>query len=129
MARDRRIACLIGLSGLFLVGQAQTISGQLILDRRQPKPLLLEYTAADGGLVFISYRSITSTRTLTLHKYNADWIHEWSLDLYDQDSGEELTELAVVDTIIWVFTRLERGRQVSLLAYQVSLSGKVLARA
>jgi len=129
MARNGRIACLIGLSGLFLLGQAQTISGQLILDRRQPKPLLLEYTAADGGLVFISYRSITSTRTLTLHKYNADWIHEWSLDLYDQDTGEELTELAVVDTIIWVFTQLERGRQVSLLAYQVSLSGKVLARA
>jgi hypothetical protein len=129
MARNGRIASLIGLSGLFLLGQAQTISGQLILDRRQPKPLLLEYTAADGGLVFISYRSITSTRTLTLHKYNADWIHEWSLDLYDQDKGEELTELAVVDTIIWVFTQLERGRQVSLLAYQVSLSGKVLARA
>ncbi len=25
------------------------------------------------GLVFISYRSVTSSRTLTLHKYNADW--------------------------------------------------------
>ncbi len=129
MARDRRIISLISISGLFLLGQAQTISGQLILGRRQPKPLLLEYTAADGGMVLISFRSITSTRTLTLHKYNADWIHEWSLDLYDRDKGEELTGLAVVDTSIWVFTQLKRGRQVSLLAYQVSLSGKVLARA
>jgi hypothetical protein len=101
MARDRRIACLIGLSGLFLLGQAQTISGQLILGRRQPNPLLLEYTAADGGMVFISYRSVKSTRGLTLHKYNADWIHEWSLDLPTQDQREELTELAVVDTIFY----------------------------
>ncbi len=133
MVRDRRITCLSKLSLLLALGilhlQAQTISGQLILDKRQPRPLLLEHSPADDGLVFISYRSVTSTRTLTLHKYNADWVHEWSLDLYDQDDGEELTQLTVIDTLIWVFTQLVRGRQLSLLAYQVSLSGKVIARA
>jgi hypothetical protein len=129
MARDGRIASLIGISGLFLLGQAQTISGQLILGRRQPNPLLLEYTAADGGMVFISYRSVKSTRGLTLHKYNANWIHEWSLDLPKQYNDEELTELAVVDTIIWVFTQLLRKKQLSLLAYQITLGGKVIAGA
>jgi len=129
MARERRITSLIGLSGLFLLGHAQTISGQLILGRRQPKPLLLEHTAADGGMVFISYRSVTSTRGLTLHKYNADWIHEWSLDLPNQYKDEELTQLAVVDTIIWVFTRLLRKKQLTLLAYQITLGGKVIAAA
>jgi len=129
MARDRRITSLIGISGLFLLGQAQTISGQLILGRRQPKPLRLEYTAADGGMVFISYRSVNSTRGLTLHKYNADWIHEWSLDLPNQYKGEELTQLAVVDTIIWVFTHLLRKKQLRFLAYQITLGGKVIARA
>jgi hypothetical protein len=129
MARDRRITSLIGISGLFLLGQAQTISGQLIMGRRQPNPLLLERTAADGGLVFISYRSVTSTRGLTLHKYNADWTHEWSLDLPNQYKNEELTEFAVVDTIIWVFTQLLRKKQLSLLAYQITLGGKVIARA
>jgi len=129
MARDRRITSLIGISGLFLLGQAQTISGQLIMGRRQPNPLLLERTAADGGLVFISYRSVTSTRGLTLHKYNADWIHEWSLDLPNQHKDEELTQFAVVDTIIWVFTQLLRKKQLSLLAYEITLGGKVIARA
>jgi len=129
MARDRRITSLIGISGLFLLGQAQTISGQLILRRRQPKPLLLEYTAADGGMVFISYRSITSTRGLSLHKYNANWTHEWSLDLPNQYKDEELTEFAVVDTIIWVFTQLLRKKQLTLLAYQITLGGKVIAAA
>lgn len=133
MARDHGATCLSKL--VFLLGLgvscalAQTISGQLVLDKRQPRPLLLEHSPADEGLVFISYRSVTSTRTLTLHKYNADWVHEWSLDLYDQDDGEELTQLTVIDTVIWVFTQLLRGRQLSLLAYQVSLSGKVIARA
>ena len=129
MARDRRIACLITLSGLFLLGQAQTISGQVILRRRQPKPLRLEHTAADGGMVYISFRSINSTRGLTLHKYNADWTHEWSLKLPNQYKGEEFTQLAVVDTIIWVFTQLLRKRQLRFLAYQITLGGKVIARA
>jgi hypothetical protein len=129
MARDWRITSLIGISGLFLLGQAQTISGQVILRRRQPKPLRLEYTAADGGMVFISYRSINSTRGLTLRKYNADWIHEWSLDLPKQYKGEEFTQLAVVDTIIWVFTQLIRKKQLRFLAYQITLGGKVIARA
>jgi hypothetical protein len=129
MARDRRITSLIGISGLFLLGQAQTISGQLIMGRRQPNPLLLEHTAADGGLVFISYRSITSTRGLSLHKYNANWIHEWSLDLPNQYKDEELTEFAVVDTIIWVFTHLLRKKQLTLLAYQITFGGKVIAGA
>jgi hypothetical protein len=129
MARDRRITSLIGIGGLLLLGQAQTISGQLILGRRQPNPLLLERTAADGGMVFISYRSVTSTRGLTLHKYNADWIHEWSLDLPNQHKDEELTQFAVVDTIIWVFTQLLRKKQLSLLAYQITLGGKVIAGA
>ena len=129
MARDRRITSLIGISGLFLLGQAQTISGQLIMGRRQPNPLLLEHTAADGGMVFISYRSITSTRGLSLHKYNANWTHEWSLDLPNQYKDEELTEFAVVDTIIWVFTHLLRKKQLRFLAYQITLGGKVIARA
>ncbi len=133
MVRNRAAAPLSGGSLLLafcvMSLQAQTISGQLILDKRQPRPLLLEYSPADEGLVFISYRSVTSNRTLTLHKYNSDWIHEWSLDLYDQDNGEELTQLAVMDTVIWVFTQLVRGHQLSLLAYQVGLSGKVIARA
>ena len=129
MARDRRITSLISISGLFLLGQAQTISGQLIMGRRQPNPLLLEHTAADGGMVFISYRSITSTRGLSLHKYNANWTHEWSLDLPNQYKDEELTEFAVVDTIIWVFTQLLRKKQLTLLAYQITLDGKVIAAA
>ncbi len=133
MVRDRKASLLKKLIFLFTLSslsvQAQTISGQLILDRRQPRPLLLEHSPADDGLVLISYRSITSTRTIALHKYNADWIHEWSLDLYDQDDGEELTQLTVVDTMIWVFTQVVRGRQLALLAYQVGLSGRVVARA
>ena len=129
MARDRRITSLIGISGLFLLGQAQTISGQLIMGRRQPNPLLLEHTAADGGMVFISYRSVTSTRGLSLHKYNANWTHEWSLDLPNQYKDEELTQFAVVDTIIWVFTHLLRKKQLTLLAYQITLGGKVIAGA
>jgi len=129
MARDRRITSLIGISGLFLLGQAQTISGQLIMGRRQPNPLLLEHTAADGGMVFISYRSVTSTRGLSLHKYNANWTREWSLDLPNQHKEEELTEFAVVDTIIWVFTHLLRKKQLTLLAYQITLGGKVIAEA
>jgi hypothetical protein len=132
MAQNRRTAYLRGLWGLLLTSgllQAQQITGQLILDKRQPRPLLLEHSPADEGLVFISYRSVTSSRTLTLHKYNADWVHEWSLDLYDQDTGEELTQLAVVDTTIWVFTQLLREKQLSLLAYEITLGGKVIARA
>jgi hypothetical protein len=80
-------------------------------------------------MVFISYRSVNSTRGLTLHKYNADWIHEWSLDLPKQYKGEEFTQLAVVDTIIWVFTHLLRKNQLRFLAYQITLGGKVIARA
>lgn len=132
MAQNGRITCLRSLFGLLLSSlllQAQQITGQLILDKRQPRPLLLEHSPADEGLVFISYRSVTSTRTLTLHKYNADWVYEWSLDLYDQDRGEELTQLAVVDTTIWVFTQLAREKQLSLLAYEITLGGKVIARA
>ena len=132
MAQNWRTAYLRGLCGLLLTSgllQAQQITGQLILDKRQPRPLLLEHSPADEGLVFVSYRSVTSSRTLTLHKYNADWVHEWSLDLYDQDTGEELTQLAVVDTTIWVFTQLVREKQLSLLAYEITLGGKVIARA
>jgi hypothetical protein len=99
------------------------------MGRRQPNPLLLEHTAADGGMVFISYRSITSTRGLALHKYNANWTQEWSLDLPNQYKDEELTQFAVVDTIIWVFTHLLRKKQLTLLAYQITLGGKVIAAA
>jgi hypothetical protein len=114
---------------LSVIAFAQNPVGELVLEKRQPRPLFLEHSLVDEGLVFISYRSVTSSRTLTLHKYGQDLRHEWSVDLYDQDSGEELTQLAVLDTLIWVFTQQVRGKALWLLAYRVTLEGKVLRRA
>lgn len=107
---------------------AQTITGELILDKREPKPLLIEYVMADDGLATVAYQSITSTRTISLNKYDQDLKRQWSLALYEQSTGEELTQMAVLDTLIWIFTRSERGRLVDIWAYLVSIEGQILWR-
>ncbi len=79
-------------------------------------------------MVFI-YPKATPPRILALHKYSANWVAEWSLDLNDLDRGEEVAQLVVVDTIIWLFTQRIWNQQLKLFAYKVTLSGRVLARA
>ncbi len=114
---------------LFLLtpgAHGQTIIGELVLGKREPEPLLLEYITADDGLATVAYRSITSTRTISLNKYDQDLKREWSVDLYEQSSGEELTQLAVLDTLIWVFTRSERGRFVDIWAYLITIEGRIV---
>lgn len=107
---------------------AQTILAELALERRQPRPLRAEYVQADGGLVTVSYKSPTSTRTFALHKYDADFRAEWSQELFDQSSGEELAHLAVVDTQIWVFTQRAEGNRWGVYAYVADLDGRFSRR-
>lgn len=114
---------------LFSVGLwAQTVLTELALDRRQPRPLRAEYVAADGGLVTVSYKSPTSVRTFALHKYDAEFRHEWTQELFDQSSGEELLHLAVVDTQIWVFTQRVEGSRLYLYGYTADLEGHIHRR-
>lgn len=103
---------------------AQTSLAELALERRQPRPLRAEYVEADGGLVTVSYKSPSSTRTFALHKYDADFRAEWSQELFDQSSGEELAHLAVVDTQIWVFTQRSEGNRWLVYAYVADLDGR-----
>lgn len=109
---------------LSLLLWGQTITAELALDKRQPRPLRAEYVQADGGLVTVSYKTPTSIRTFALHKYDADFQHEWTQDLFDQSTGEELLHLAVVDTQIWVFTQRANGNQQGVLAYVADLEGR-----
>ncbi|MCX7606471.1 MAG: hypothetical protein N2170_04285 [Bacteroidia bacterium] len=106
----------------------QTIVAELALDKRQPRPLRAEYVQADGGLVTVSYKSPTSIRTFALHKYDADFHHEWSEDLFEQSTGEELLHLAVIDTQVWVFTQKEEGNRRTLYGYMTDLEGRFYRR-
>lgn len=107
---------------------SQTVVAELILDKRQPRPLYAEYAPADGSLLTISYKYVTSTRTFTLHKYDEDFQHEWSQDLFDQSSGEELLNLAVVENQVWVFTQRTDGEKRSIYGYKTDLKGNILLR-
>ncbi|MCX8112328.1 MAG: hypothetical protein N3E49_03915 [Bacteroidia bacterium] len=107
---------------------SQTIVAELTLDKRQPRPLRAEYVQADGGLLTLSYKSPTSIRTFTLHKYDVDLRHEWSQDLFDQTSGEELLHLAVVEHQIWAFTQLTEGQKRYIYGYKLDLQGRFLLR-
>ncbi|GIV24898.1 MAG: hypothetical protein KatS3mg026_0590 [Bacteroidia bacterium] len=116
------------LLGMGAVVWGQTVVAELALDRRQPRPLRAEYVAADGGLVTLSYKTPTSIRTFALHKYDADLHWEWTQDLFDQSSGEELAHLAVVDTQIWVFTQRVERNQVAFYGYALDLEGRFRRR-
>lgn len=119
-------AYLWNMLALLLWGQ--TIIAELSLDKRQPRPLRAEYVQADGGLATISYKTPTSIRTFTLHKYDAELRHQWSQDLFEQSSGEELIDLAVVEDQIWTFTQRSEGQKRYIYGYRVDLSGKVHVR-
>lgn len=106
----------------------QTVIAELTLDKRQPRPLRAEYVQADGGLVTISYKSPTSIRTFALHKYDADLRHEWSHDLFEQTSGEELLHLTVVEEQIWAFTQRTEGQKRHIYGYKLDLEGRLLLR-
>ncbi|MCS7188639.1 MAG: hypothetical protein RMJ66_02460 [Bacteroidia bacterium] len=113
---------------LGLLVWTQTVIAELSLDRKQPRPLRAEYVQADGGLITVSYKSPTSVRTFALHKYDADFRHEWSQELFDQSLGEELLHLAVVDTQIWVFTQKIEGNKRLIYAYTTDLEGRFYRR-
>ncbi|MCS7297854.1 MAG: hypothetical protein NZ611_06565, partial [Bacteroidia bacterium] len=106
----------------------QVIVAELALDKRHPRPLRAEYVQSDGGLATISHKTATSTRTFTLHKYDADLRHEWSQDLFEQSSGEELLDLAVIEEQIWVFTQRVEGIKRMVYGYKIDLKGRVLYR-
>lgn len=106
----------------------QVVVAELTLDKRQPRPMQAEYVQVDGGLVTVSYKSPTSIRTFTLHKYDADLHHEWSQDLFEQSSGEELLHLTVIEDQIWIFTQRVEGQKRLIYGYRVDLRGRVIMR-
>ncbi|MCS6895082.1 MAG: hypothetical protein NZZ60_02880 [Bacteroidia bacterium] len=106
----------------------QNVIAELTLDRKQPRPIYTEYVQADGGIVTLSHKTITSVRTFTLHKYNAELRHEWSQDIFEQTLGEEPLHLAVIENQIWTFTQRSEGQKRYIYGYLLSTEGKVLFR-
>ncbi|MCS6790686.1 MAG: hypothetical protein NZ580_06875 [Bacteroidia bacterium] len=113
---------------VFLLLWLQTIQAELVLDKKQPRPLHIEYIPIDGGIITVSYKSPSSTRLFALHKYNADLRHEWSEELFDQSTGEEFIALAVVDSQIWAFTQKVEGTRRIIYGYLANLQGRFSIR-
>jgi len=107
---------------------AQQIKAALYLDRKAAVPDWFEYSPKDKGLVTVGPMSRASSRNVGVTKYDTDFKKQWTKQLYSQQGRERIDHVAVLGENIIVFVAEDHPKEdvVSIGAYQVDLSGKIL---
>ncbi|MFM2375209.1 MAG: hypothetical protein RLZZ165_306 [Bacteroidota bacterium] len=118
------MAALLQWQALF----SQTVVARLDLDRRSPQPSLVEYVAADGGIVTLGNQTSKSSRYLCINKYDDQFSKSWTRQVLQQNGQNGIDMMTVLGENIYVFDSeyFPRDRTIRTSYTRFDLGGNVV---
>ncbi len=109
--------------------QAQSITARIDLGKREPQPDFYEYSPVDQGLITLGPSSKSSSRYLSITKYNSRLKKEWSKKVIEQNGRKTIDFTSVVGANILVFVSEEfpKEKVIKTYYYQYDLAGNEIA--
>jgi hypothetical protein len=84
--------------------------------------LVWEYVPLDGGIVVVTMQQ---KKGLLVQKYDKNLKLQWEKKLYDEHDRENPASVMVVDSMVYFFTAVKKGRKRQIYLYQVGLDQRV----
>ena len=107
---------------------AQVETARLDLSKKDPLPVYVEYSSADGGIVTLGNMTKRSSRHLGLKKYDADFEQQWTKQVLTQNGRNHIDFLSVIGDNIYVFISefFSRDRTIKTYYYQYDMDGNAI---
>ncbi|MEO0470366.1 MAG: hypothetical protein AAF206_12140 [Bacteroidota bacterium] len=108
---------------------AQTVRARLDFGKRDPKPEFVEYASADNGLVTLGPSNKSSTRYLSIRKYDQNFQLEWEEKVIEQNGRKNVDFVTVIGQNILVFLSETFPKEdvIKSYYYAFNLAGEKLA--